>query len=68
MNLKVSPSSLAFPGFISKIPLNGYGCPPYANSTFGKQNVRETGGGVSSLSRPQVWWFNMDPGRPLFHA
>lgn len=28
LNLKVSPSSVASPGVISKIPENGYGCPP----------------------------------------
>lgn len=32
LNLNVSPSSEAFPGVISKMPLNGYGWPPYANS------------------------------------
>ena len=32
LNLKVSPSSVASPGVISKIPEKGYGCPPYANS------------------------------------
>lgn len=32
LNLKVSPSSEAVPGLISKMPLKGYGWPPYANS------------------------------------
>lgn len=36
LNLKVSPSSGAFPGLISKMPLKGYGWPPYANSKGNK--------------------------------
>lgn len=32
LNLNVSPSSAALPGLISKMPLKGYGWPPYANS------------------------------------
>jgi len=36
LNLKVSPSSEAFPGLISKMPLKGYGWPPYANSNGNK--------------------------------
>lgn len=36
LNLNVSPSSAALPGLISKMPLNGYGWPPYANSVWVK--------------------------------
>lgn len=39
LNLKVSPSSAALPGLISKMPLKGYGWPPYANSSAQKKNV-----------------------------
>lgn len=43
LNLKVSPSSEAFPGLISKMPLKGYGWPPYANSTGNKIANIKTG-------------------------
>jgi hypothetical protein len=38
LNWNCSPSSSASLGFISNIPENGKGCPPYAYSVTEKQN------------------------------